>query len=53
MIRLQELGTGGKGKMTDELTDYEERLEIVAGDEPDFSKPNSFNVCPFGDDDYV
>ena len=52
MIRLQELGTGGKGKMTDELADYEERLEIVAGDEPDPIKP-LFSHPPFGVDDYA
>ena len=37
MTRLQELGTGGNRKMNDE--EYQERLEIVAGDEPDFSFP--------------
>ena len=49
MIRLQELETGGNRKMTDE--EYQERLQIIAGDEPDLSKPFFFH--PFGVDDYA
>ena len=47
MIRLQELGTGGNRKMNDE--EYQERLEIIAGDEPD----EPFFSHPFGVDDYA